>query len=79
MVSKEALNDVYLDMKARIDMGLTDFDDADSFMMNLWEAIAEKLPEQYHPEVRGEIDAFSAFFGTVSERLIREHYGLDWW
>jgi hypothetical protein len=81
-VSRDMLKSIYNDMHVRIEMGLASFDDAESFMEHLWDAIAERLPEEYHPEKPKHVDMFSTMFGTVSERLIREHYseeGGEWW
>ncbi len=82
-VSPDMLRAIYDDMHARLDMGLASFDNAEAFMEHLWDAIAERLPEQYHPEKPKHVDMFSTMFGTISERLIREHYDAqdegEWW
>jgi hypothetical protein len=81
-VTPELLRSIYEDMLARVQMGLVDLEDGNSINENMWDAVGEKLPPQFHPAVRGQVSLFGAIFGTVTERLIREHreaHGMEWW
>ena len=81
-VTLELLQSIYNDMKAREELGLVSFDDVENYSLQLWEAVAEKVPEEYHPSTIGEVNLFGAIFGTISEKLIREHRtqeGKEWW
>lgn len=88
-VTMEMLHDIYNDIKVQQELGIIHPErDQDEFMAHVWFAVAEKLPKKFHPQdVDGNIqvgyaDLFSVLFGTVTERLIREHYetqGKDWW
>jgi hypothetical protein len=81
-VTPELLRSIYNDMLARAEMGLLDLDDGNSINENMWDAVQEKLPPQFHPQTKGQVSVFGAIFGAVSERLVREHreaQGLEWW
>jgi hypothetical protein len=81
-VTPELLKSIYEDMLVRAEMGLLDLNDGNSINEHMWDAVKEKLPSQFHPDTYGYVPVFGAVFGTVSERLIREHreaQGLDWW
>lgn len=81
-LEKSQVNLIYQNMLARIEMGLLNNNegiiDVDNFTSHLKEAIQEKT----EMEIPEKVDAFSAVFGMVSERVIREmnrRNGEEWW
>lgn len=78
---KNSLDAIYRDMRVRIELGLIDMESDVDFQNQLWEAVAEKLPDRV-PEEQYAVNLFSVVLGAISERILREYFterGGDWW
>lgn len=78
-VNSEMFKSIYEDMTLRIEMGIVDMGDSESFMENLWEAIEEKIGKDKMPKIKPRVDLPSAMFGAITERLCLKYMPDEWW